>query len=264
VLRDPSLLDPLSKSRNFDTIGQRPYLFFTRFHLNGCSWNLDRDLIRIPIEFSNQQPGGPTATLSASTTAARPGEPVTFDASRSRDADGSIVRFEWDLDGDGTYERDTGTTPVTQQSYDAAVAGVTVTVRVSDNDGKFTDDSVAIDVGRGGGGAPAPASAGAVGRTAAPAAATAVGRLRVVSARTARRGAVVRVRVPSAGTLQIRAAGRPRALRPRRLTVSRQSVVAFRIRPARSGRLRVRVRFTFTPVGGATQALERRLVLSSR
>src|SRR5512145_759062 len=52
VLRDPSLLDDDSGSRNFETIGQRPYLFFTRFHLNGCAWSLDRDLIRIPLEFT--------------------------------------------------------------------------------------------------------------------------------------------------------------------------------------------------------------------
>ena len=30
-IRDPSLLDNDSKSRNFDTVGQRPFLYFTRF-----------------------------------------------------------------------------------------------------------------------------------------------------------------------------------------------------------------------------------------
>ena len=79
--RDPSLLDPLSKTRNFDTMGQRPYLFFTRFNISSCSPSLDRDLFRIPIEFSNQAPGGPAAALAASSSA-RTGEPVTFDASR--------------------------------------------------------------------------------------------------------------------------------------------------------------------------------------
>ena len=79
--------------------------------------SLDRDLIRIPVEFSNQQPGGPAAALSGVHEPARTGETVTFDASGSRDADGSIAKYEWDLDGDGTYERDTGTDPVTQTSY---------------------------------------------------------------------------------------------------------------------------------------------------
>ena len=75
-LRDPSLLDNDSESRNFETIGQRPYLYFTRFNVGfnsptSCFTSLDRDLIRIPLEFSNQQPGGPSAALAASTQAPR-------------------------------------------------------------------------------------------------------------------------------------------------------------------------------------------------
>jgi hypothetical protein len=44
----PSLLDPSSASRNFETSGQTAYLYLTRF--NGGD-PLDRDLIRIPVEF---------------------------------------------------------------------------------------------------------------------------------------------------------------------------------------------------------------------
>ena len=63
-LRDPSLLDNDSTSRNFETIGQRPFLFFTRFNVqfNGdgsCYTSLDRDLIRIPVEFSIPPPPDP-------------------------------------------------------------------------------------------------------------------------------------------------------------------------------------------------------------
>ena len=48
----PSLLDPLSPSRNYETTGQRPSLYFTRFN-DRCLLALgaDRDLVRIPIEF---------------------------------------------------------------------------------------------------------------------------------------------------------------------------------------------------------------------
>ncbi|MGH2980199.1 MAG: PKD domain-containing protein, partial [Solirubrobacterales bacterium] len=144
-IRDPSVLDNDSTSRNFDTIGQRPFLYFTRFNMSGCSTSLDRDLIRIPIEFSNQQPGGPAATLAASTQAPHTGESVTFDASGSSDADGSITAYKWDLDGDGLYERDTGTSPVTSRVY-AAPDKVTVTVRVCDDDGKGTDETTIVDV----------------------------------------------------------------------------------------------------------------------
>jgi hypothetical protein len=45
----PSLLDPESESRNFDTVGKTGYLYYTR--LNFGQGNLDRDLIRVPVEF---------------------------------------------------------------------------------------------------------------------------------------------------------------------------------------------------------------------
>jgi hypothetical protein len=48
----PSVLDPESKSRNFETTGQRVYLYFTRFHYSACQETLNRDLVRIPIQFS--------------------------------------------------------------------------------------------------------------------------------------------------------------------------------------------------------------------
>jgi hypothetical protein len=48
----PVVLDPSSSSRNFATTGQRVYLYFTRFNYRACQPTPDRDLIRIPIEFS--------------------------------------------------------------------------------------------------------------------------------------------------------------------------------------------------------------------
>jgi hypothetical protein len=59
---------------------------------------------------------------------------VEFDASGSGDADGSVVRYEWDLDGNGSFETDTGTTPTASNSY-AGPATLTVRLRVTDNDG---------------------------------------------------------------------------------------------------------------------------------
>jgi hypothetical protein len=48
----PSLLDPGSESRSFETSGRRNYLYFTRLNYENCQLTLDRDLIRMPIEFS--------------------------------------------------------------------------------------------------------------------------------------------------------------------------------------------------------------------
>jgi hypothetical protein len=144
-IKDPSLLDPTSTSRNFETVGQRGQLFYTLYHFDGCNGTLDRDLIRIPIEFSNQQPGGPSAALTVSTRTASVGQPVRFDASGSSDSDGTVTRYQWDLDGDGGFERDTGSGPVTSTSFSAAKQ-VTVTVRVSDDDGKSTDETEIVQV----------------------------------------------------------------------------------------------------------------------
>ena len=47
-----SVLDPDSTSRNFETSGRHPYLYFTRLHYKACVQTLDRDLVRVPIQFS--------------------------------------------------------------------------------------------------------------------------------------------------------------------------------------------------------------------
>jgi hypothetical protein len=48
----PSVLDPGSRSRNFETTGRTPYLYWTRFHYIGCRSGYNRDLVRVPIKFS--------------------------------------------------------------------------------------------------------------------------------------------------------------------------------------------------------------------
>jgi hypothetical protein len=47
----PSLLDPNSRSRNFETVGKRAWLYFTRLHYADCRHTSNRDLVRVPIEF---------------------------------------------------------------------------------------------------------------------------------------------------------------------------------------------------------------------
>lgn len=49
---NPSVLDPASGSRNFETTGRRPWLYFTRFHYSGCEQTLDRDLARVRLQLS--------------------------------------------------------------------------------------------------------------------------------------------------------------------------------------------------------------------
>jgi len=46
------VLDPESTSRNFETTGRRPYMYFTRFHYRDCVQTLNRDLVRVRLSFS--------------------------------------------------------------------------------------------------------------------------------------------------------------------------------------------------------------------
>jgi YD repeat-containing protein len=59
---------------------------------------------------------------------------VTLSGAGSTDADGTIAKYEWDLDGNGTYETDTGTTATASTSF-ASAATVNVGLRVTDSDG---------------------------------------------------------------------------------------------------------------------------------
>jgi PKD repeat protein len=76
----------------------------------------------------------PQVTFTASPNPVATGMQVNFDASGSSDSDGTIVKYEWDLDGNGSYETDTGTTAVAAKTY-AAAGARTVGLRVTDDGG---------------------------------------------------------------------------------------------------------------------------------
>ena len=71
--------------------------------------------------------GGVEAKLPINGYFATPGLEITFDASTSI---GAIGKYEWDLDGDGTYDQAT-TTPVLRHSYKGEFEGQMI-LRVSD------------------------------------------------------------------------------------------------------------------------------------
>jgi PKD repeat protein len=62
------------------------------------------------------------------------GHSVAFDGAGSSDANGPIARYEWDLDGDGSFETDTGTTPQATKTYTQS-GSVAVQLRVTDGVG---------------------------------------------------------------------------------------------------------------------------------
>jgi PKD repeat protein len=86
----------------------------------------------------------PVASFSAASTA-KAGESVSFDASASSDAEGAIAKYEWDLDGDGTYETDSGTTPTVSHTY-ASNGNVQVGLRVTDGSGSTATTSHGLTV----------------------------------------------------------------------------------------------------------------------
>jgi hypothetical protein len=45
----PSLLDPRSPSRNFETVGDAPHLYFVEHVQNGCRTGQERNLLRRPV-----------------------------------------------------------------------------------------------------------------------------------------------------------------------------------------------------------------------
>ena len=111
----PSLLDPNSTSRNFETTGRDGYVYYAIFHPSNCGFGPNRDLQRVPIRFSKV----PTASFTVSPSPAPINQAVTFNGSASTDTDGTIAKYEWDFDGNGTYDANT-TTATTTHTYTAA------------------------------------------------------------------------------------------------------------------------------------------------
>ena len=70
---------------------------------------------------------------------------VTLDASGSVDVDGHITRYDWDFEGDGEFDFDSGTIPTAQYTYDKP-GWYFPSVRVTDDDGS---SSVAVTLIKG-------------------------------------------------------------------------------------------------------------------
>ncbi|MDW5598561.1 putative Ig domain-containing protein [Conexibacter stalactiti] len=76
----------------------------------------------------------PQAHLSLSRSAIHTGEPVGLDASASSDANGGVVRYQFDLDGDGSFETDGGRSGHSSASF-STIGARTLGVRVTDAGG---------------------------------------------------------------------------------------------------------------------------------
>jgi PKD domain len=87
----------------------------------------------------------PTARFSVSPPAPAIGQQATFNGSASSDPEGPIARFQWDLDGDGSFEVNSGSNPTTSTSY-AAPGEKLVSLRVTDARGASATVRRAVNV----------------------------------------------------------------------------------------------------------------------
>jgi hypothetical protein len=76
-------------------------------------------------------------------------KPAVLDASPSHDADGSIVKYEWDLDGNGSFETDAGASPTVTHTFELYKGLVDtrkriVRVRVTNDKGASGVDEVTL------------------------------------------------------------------------------------------------------------------------
>jgi PKD repeat protein len=86
----------------------------------------------------------PSVSVVSSPVEPRINEPVRLDASESFDADGRIVSYEWDFNGDGNYDQST-TDPVVTTTF--STPGVrTITVRGTDDEGASGRASITVNV----------------------------------------------------------------------------------------------------------------------
>jgi hypothetical protein len=94
----------------------------------------DRQLFNNPLGVAVVANRPPAPAVSASPAVVAPGRAVTFDASASTDPEGQQLRYEWDLDGNGSFETAGGMTPAATRAYPGSTT-LTARVRVSDPHG---------------------------------------------------------------------------------------------------------------------------------
>ncbi len=82
----------------------------------------------------------PIAALQSEQFFAQPGEAITFDASAS----GDDLKFQWDLDFDGIFEKATSS-PIVQHLYATPTSGF-MQVKVSNGDGVFSTMSAKVEI----------------------------------------------------------------------------------------------------------------------
>jgi hypothetical protein len=120
-------------------------------------WRGQLDLVAIysralgPAEVVSNFQAGPNPSLNEPPVANCIADPksgvtpltVQFGAPDSTDPDGSVVLYEWDFDGDGTYDWNSGTSGSTTHAYETSGVHNAI-LRVTDDEGATDTESVTI------------------------------------------------------------------------------------------------------------------------
>lgn len=96
-------------------------------------------------EYINEQKEPPVANFTWTPSTPTINQEITFDASSSNDSIGSITKYEWDWNNDGTYDEST-TTPTATYSW-AQAGSYPVTLRVTNFDGATNTKTMTVTVG---------------------------------------------------------------------------------------------------------------------
>ena len=104
------------------------------------------DLFNHPLGIAVVVNRPPSAALTLDRSVVAAGRPVQLDASGSSDPEGVPLVFEWDLDGDGTFEAGSGGAATATRSF-STNGPVTMRVRVNDRHGAraVAEASVLVD-----------------------------------------------------------------------------------------------------------------------
>jgi plastocyanin len=94
---------------------------------------------------ADEPPAPPTAALETASTTVPAGRPIELDSSASQPGSGAIVGHVWDLDGNGSFETDSGDKPKVEATPDHA-GPLTVRVRVVDDGGLSSDAKVDLTI----------------------------------------------------------------------------------------------------------------------
>jgi hypothetical protein len=105
----------------------------------------DRQLFNNPLGVAVVPNRAPVPSLTATPGVVAAGQQVSFDASGSSDPEGLQLRYDWDLDGNGSFETSGGTAPTITRAYTGSTT-LTARVRVSDPHGASAVTGAAVRV----------------------------------------------------------------------------------------------------------------------